>query len=253
MGLPLDLGLVREGERLETLQYGDLRILQKEKAFHYGTDAVLLADFAAPRARERMLDLGTGTGVIALLMASRQENARCVALEIQPEMADMAARSVHLNALQERIEVRCADFCQAHRELGCEKYTLAVCNPPYGKAGSVLLSQTEPLRIARHEVACTLEQVVEMSAYLLKPGGKLFLVHRPERLVDIFTSMRENKIEPKRMQMVHPSAGKKANIVLVEGVYMGGRELKLLAPLYVYDENGRYTKQIDDIYERGCK
>ena len=106
MGLPLDLGLVREGERLETLQYGDLRILQKEKAFHYGTDAVLLADFAAPRARERMLDLGTGTGVIALLMASRQENARCVALEIQPEMADMAARSVHLNALQERTSMR---------------------------------------------------------------------------------------------------------------------------------------------------
>ena len=248
MGLPLDLGLVREGERLDTLQYGDLRILQKEKAFHYGTDAVLLADFAAPRPRERMLDLGTGTGVIALLMASRQESARCVALEIQPEMADMAARSVRLNGLQERIEVRCADFCQAHRELGCEKYTLAVCNPPYGKAGSVLLSQTEPLRIARHEGDCTIAEVCQAAFRLLQNGGRFCVVFPAPRMLEAMTALSAAHLEPKRFRLIYPCADRPANLVLIEAVKDARPMLHPEPPLIVYDKDGSMTAELKRIY-----
>lgn len=248
MGLPLDLELVREDERLETLQYGDLRILQKEKAFHYGTDAVLLADFAAPRPRERMLDLGTGTGVIALLMASRQESARCVALEIQPEMADMAARSVRLNGLQERIEVCCADFCQAHRELGCEKYTLAVCNPPYGKAGSVLLSQTEPLRIARHEGDCTIAEVCQAAFRLLQNGGRFCVVFPAPRMLELMRAMQDARLEPKRVRTVHHRAGQPPKLVLLEAVKSGRPTLHWMAPLVLEEADGAPTAEYRRIY-----
>lgn len=240
-------------ERIDDLQYKGLRLVQDSDGFCFGVDAVLLANMAKNTPSAKTLDMCSGNGIVAVLLAGKTSTPDIYALEIQPAAARLAEKSVELNGLGSRVHVICGDLNNAPDMFSRGEFDVITCNPPYMKNTCGLTNDNEALRIARHEVACTLEQVVEMSAYLLKPGGKLFLVHRPERLVDIFTSMRENKIEPKRMQMVHPSAGKKANIVLVEGVYMGRRELKLLAPLYVYDENGRYTKQIDDIYERGCK
>lgn len=240
--------LIRAGERLEELRAQQLFILQKEAAFHYGTDAVLLADFAAPRLRERMVDMGTGTGVIALLMAASQPTARCTALEIQPEMADMAARSVALNGLEARIEVLCQDFCQAHRTLGCEQYALAVCNPPYGKAGGTLKNEQETQRIARHEGGCTIEDVCLAAFRLLKTGGRFCVIFPAPRMLELMCAMRAARLEPKRVRTVHHRVGKPPVLVLVEAVKGGGSMLHWLPPLILEDEQGAPTPEYRRIY-----
>lgn len=239
-------------ERIDDLQYKGLRIIQDTDGFCFGVDAVLLANIAKTTPSKKTIDLCSGNGIVALLLAGKTNTEKICALEIQEKAADLAKRSVALNGLEGRVCVINDDIKRAPELFGRGEFDVVTCNPPYMKNTCGLTNDNDALSIARHEIACTLEDVIQTSAYLLRPGGKLFMVHRPERLVDIFCEMRKNKIEPKRMQMVHPSAGKKANIVLVEGSYMGGRELKMMEPLYVYDENGNYTKQIDEIYERGC-
>ena len=240
-------------ERVDDLQYKGLKIIQDSDMFCFGVDAVLLANMASKTQSRKTLDMCSGNGIVALLLAGKTDTPDIYALEIQQKASQLARRSMEQNGLDGRVHVICGDLNNAPEMFSRGEFDVITCNPPYMKNTCGLTNENEAMRIARHEIACTLEQVVETAAYLLKPGGKLFLVHRPERLVDIFTSMRENRIEPKRMRMVHPSPKKKANIVLIEGAYMGGRELKMLEPLYVYDENGRYTKEIDDIYERGCE
>ena len=240
-------------ERVDDLQYKGLKIIQDSDMFCFGVDAVLLANMASKTQSKKTLDMCSGNGIVALLLAGKTDTPDIYALEIQQKASQLARRSMEQNGLDGRVHVICGDLNNAHEMFSRGEFDVITCNPPYMKNACGLTNENEAMRIARHEIACTLEQVVETAAYLLKPGGKLFLVHRPERLVDIFTSMRENRIEPKRMRMVHPSPKKKANIVLVEGAYMGGRDLKMLEPLYVYDENGRYTKEINDIYERGCE
>ena len=242
---------LKPGERLDDLQRNGYKIIQDPGRFCFGMDAVLLSGFAKVKPGERVVDLGTGTGIIPILLEARSKGASFTGLEIQPESADMASRSVQLNDLQERVHIVNGDIKEAVQIFGAASCHVVTSNPPYMTAQHGLQNPDQPKAIARHEVLCTLEDVIKAAAYLLRPGGKLFLVHRPERLVDIFTAMREHRIEPKRMQMVHPSCGKRANIVLIEGSAQGGRELKLLPPLYVYDENGNYTKEIDAIYERG--
>lgn len=246
MGVPTNL--IREDERLEDLQYQHLKILQKKDTFHFGTDAVLLADFSSPRPREQMVDMGTGTGIIAILMASRQENARCVALEIQPEMAEMAARSVRLNQMQDRIDVLQADFCEAWKMLGRERYTLVVCNPPYGKAGGVLLSEQESQRIARHEGQCTIEEVCQAASALLKNGGRFAVVFPAPRMFELMCAMRNGRMEPKRIRTVHHRAGQAPKLVLVEAVKGGKSMLHWLAPLILEDDEGKPTQEYRRIY-----
>lgn len=238
-------------ERIDDLQYKGLKLIQDTDGFCFGVDAVLLAHMAKSAPSARTIDLCSGNGIVALLLAGKTDTPHITALEVQQRAAELARRSMSLNGLEERVDVVCADLKEADRLFARGSFDVVTCNPPYMKDTCGLKNENEALRIARHEVLCTLEDVIKAAAYLLRPGGKLFLVHRPERLVDIFTAMREYRIEPKRMQMVHPSCGKRANIVLVEGSAQGGRELKLLPPLYVYDENGNYTKEIDAIYERG--
>lgn len=238
-------------ERVDDLQYKGLRLIQDTDGFCFGVDAVLLAHMAKNTPSQNTIDLCSGNGIVALLLAGKTDTPHITALELQHSAADLARRSVALNGVEERVEVVCGDVKEVQKQFMRGSFDVVTCNPPYMKNTCGLKNENEARTIARHEVCCTLEDVVRAAAYLLRPGGKLFLVHRPERLVDIFTAMRESKLEPKRMQMVHPSCGKRANIVLIESSYMGGRELKLLEPLYVYDEAGNYTKEIDAIYERG--
>lgn len=246
----IQTALIREGERLEELNGPSLVILQKEKAFHYGTDAVLLADFAQPRPRERMVDLGTGTGIIALLCASRQEGLCCTAVEIQPEMADMAARSVQLNGIEGRVQVLCEDFRLAHRVLGCEKYTLAVCNPPYGKAGGTLHSERETERIARHEGDCTIEDVCLSAFRLLRTGGRFAVVFPAPRMLELMCAMRNARLEPKRVRTVHHRAGDAPKLVLVEAIKGGGSMLHWLPPLILQSDDGAPTAEYLRIYRQ---
>ncbi len=240
-------------KRIDDLQYKGFKLVQDSDGFCFGVDAVLLANMAKGARSKKTIDLCSGNGIVAVLLAAKTSTPEIYALEIQQEACALARESVEINDMSHRMHIVCDDIKNVDKLFSRGEFDVVTCNPPYMKNTCGLTNENDSVKIARHEVACTLDDVIESAAYLLKPGGKLFLVHRPERLVDIFCAMRQRKIEPKYIQMVHPCTAKKANIVLVEGTYMGGRELKMREPLYVYDENGNYTKQIDEIYERGCE
>jgi|GEM_PF-16799 len=235
-------------ERIDDLQLGGLKLIQNPAAFCFGVDAVLLADFAASAASDSTLDMCSGNGIVPILLSAKTNTARIEALELQPAPAELAQRSVELNALSHRIHITCGDAADAVSIYGKSMFDVITCNPPYMPSGGGLINAADTKTIARHETTCTLEGIIAVSAQLLKSSGRLFMVHRPERLVDILTLMRQYSLEPKRLRMVHPSAHKKANIILVEGVRGGGRELKMMPPLYVYGEDGEYSQEIDEIY-----
>lgn len=240
--------LLHEWERIDDLQCKGLKIIQDTRKFCFGMDAVLLANFVEIKKGEKIIDLGTGTGIIPILMAGKTEAGHITGLEIQPEMAAMAARSVALNGLEQRVEIIEGDLKECVGQLGAGKFDVVVCNPPYKNCGTGLLNPNDAKAISRHEIKCTLEDVIAVSSKLLRIGGKLNMVHRPERLVDMMWLMRNYKIEPKRMRLVHPYPSKRANLVLVEGVRNGGTYLKMMEPLYVRNENGEYTHEINKIY-----
>lgn len=242
---------LKSGERLDSLQYEGLKIIQRADAFRFGTDAVLLADFASARSGDRVADLGTGTGVISILMASRQPNSRYAALEIQPDMADMAARSVRLNGMEDRIEVRCCDFRRAAAVYGYGRFSLAVCNPPYGKAGAALLSQTDARRIARHESDCTVDEVAESAFELLKTGGRLAVIFPAARAFEMMCAMRTHRLEPKRIRTVHATVSREPRLTLIEAVKDGGSMLHWLPPLILTGEDGAPTAEWKRIYRIG--
>ena len=240
--------MLREGERLDTLQYQELQIIQKEKGFRFGTDSVLLADFAAPKSGDRVVDMGTGTGILPILMASRQLNSTYVALEIQEDMAEMAERSVALNEMQERIEVRACDFREAPQTLGYGKFSLAVCNPPYGKAGGTLVNARDSERIARHEGECTVEDVARTAAALLKMGGRLAVVYPAPRALELMTALRAFQMEPKRIRTVHSRTDREPKLVLLDAVKGGGSMLHWMPPLILNNEDGTPTEEWKRIY-----
>lgn len=188
-----------------------------------------------------------------ILLAGKTDAERIVGVEIQERQASLAKRSVKLNGLDGRIYIYNMDLRDALSEFKKSEFDAVTCNPPYMKNEGGILNDRSDKAVARHEIMCTLEDVISVSADILKPGGRFYMVHRPERLVDIFCVMRQYKIEPKRLWMVHPSKGKKANIVLVEGSKNGGRDLKMMEPIYVYDDNGNYTETINKIYRRDRK
>lgn len=238
-------------ERIDDLQVAGLKIIQDTRGFCYGLDAVLLADFAKSASSHATLDLCSGNGIVALLLAGKTETAKIIGLEIQTGAVHMAQRSIALNGLKGRVEMVCGDVKNAVQLFDKASFDAVTCNPPYMPGGCGLLNGTDAKAVARHEILCTLEDIVVAANQLLSPGGKLFIVHRPQRLVDLLTLMREYHIEPKRLRMVHPTAQKRANLVLVEGARQGGRELKMLPPLYVHDKNGAYTEEIHQIYGWG--
>jgi len=240
---------LKPGERIDDLQRNGCRIIQDPGRFCFGMDAVLLAGFATCRPRDRVCDLGTGTGILPILLAARHPEAGPMeAVEIQEESADMARRSVEMNEMEGRITVRTGDLKEASRIFGSDVFDLVVSNPPYMPGGRGLTNPSEPLRRARHEIDCTFEDVAREAARILRERGRFALVHRPERLAGIIGTMLHYRLEPKRMKLVHPYAGQPANMVLIEAVKGGGEELKVEAPLIIYREAGVYTDEIYDIY-----
>ena len=242
--------VIKENERIDDLLYKGLKIIQNKDGFCFGIDAVLLANFAKNMKRKNVVvDLCTGTGIVAILLSGKTDAKRIIGVEIQEESAEMAKRSVELNSLQDRVEIINEDLKKLKPIIESGSVDTVTVNPPYMKAGSAIVNDENKMSIARHEVCCTLDDVIKEAARMLKTNGEFFMVHKPERLVDIFCTMRKYKIEPKRIRFVHPSVDKPANIVLIEGSRDGKEFLKFEKSLYVY-ENGEYTDEIYEIYEK---
>ena len=222
--------MIKNDECLDDLQNG-LFIIQKKNGFKFGIDAVLLSDFAKETRSKKTLDLCTGTGIVPLLLSARTNTPKIFGLEIQEDIAQMAQRSVEHNKLEDRISIECGDLKNAVSIYGRDSFDKITCNPPYMKCGSGNQNDIDTKSISR-----------------LIPKGRFFMIHRPNRLVDIMCAMRKYKIEPKRMRFVHPSYDKVPNMVLIEGMRDGGEELKLLPPLYVYNQDGTYSDEIHKIY-----
>lgn len=240
--------LVRAHERLDDLARDNLKIIQNPGSFCFSMDAVLLSSFVTVKRGDRVLDLGTGTGVIPLLLSSKTQALELCGLEIQADMADMASRSVRYNGLEGKIRVVQGDLREARALLGRDRFDVVVSNPPFTSVGRGLVPPTDGMAIARHEIMCTLEDVVDSCSRMVTPGGRVALVHRPSRLVDILWAMRERNLEPKRLRFVYPSMDAKPTMVMVEALKGGGKELEVMKPLYIYDDSGAYTQEVRDIY-----
>ncbi len=239
---------LKENERLDELQRNGYRIIQNPEKFCFGMDAVLLSGFAQVKPGGTVLDLGTGTGIIPILMEAKTPASHLTGLEIQEESADMARRSVALNGLAEKIDIVTGDIKEADAIFKSASFDVITSNPPYMIGEHGLRNPDAPKAIARHEVLCTLEDVVLQAAKLLKPGGHFFMVHRPFRLAEIVSTMTKYKLEPKRMQLVYPFVDKEPNMVLIEGVRGGRPRMSVEKPLIIYKEPGVYMPEIYDIY-----
>ncbi len=240
--------ILKDNERLDELQRNGYQIIQNPEKFCFGMDAVLLSGFAKVKPGGVVLDLGTGTGIIPILMEAKTPAAHLTGLEIQEESADMARRSVQLNGLSEKIDIVTGDIKEADKIFKSASFDVITSNPPYMIGEHGLQNPDAPKAIARHEVLCTLEDVVGQAAKLLKPGGHFFMVHRPFRLAEIITVMTRYKLEPKRMQLVYPFVDKEPNMVLIEGVRGGKSRMTVEKPLIIYKEPGVYMPEIYDIY-----
>lgn len=240
--------LLLPGERLDDLHRNHYKIIQNPEKFCFGMDAVLLSGFAKVLEGEKAIDLGTGTGIIPILLEAKTKGMHFTGLEIQEESADMARRSVAYNGLQEKIDIVTGDIKEASRIFKPASFDVVTTNPPYMNHNHGLVNPHMPKAIARHELLCTLEDVVRESARLLRPGGRLYMVHRPTRLVEIINTLTNYKLEPKHMRMVHPYINKEPNMVLIEAIRGGRSMLKMDPPLIVYKEPNVYTEEIYDVY-----
>ena len=239
---------MKKTERIDELQRNGYRIIQDPDRFCFGMDAVLLSGFAMAKEGDRVLDLGTGTGIIPILMEAKTKASEFYALEIQKESADMARRSVALNGLEEKIRIITGDIREADRYFQAASFDVITCNPPYMIGRHGLVNPEGPKAIARHEILCTFEDVVKQTAHLLKPGGSFYLVHRPFRLAEIISLLLSHRLEPKRMRLVYPYVDKEPNMVLVQAVRGGKSRITVEKPLIVYEKPGIYTKEIIEIY-----
>ena len=240
--------LIHADERLDDLQIKGYKIIQHPDKFCFGMDAVLLSEFATVNEGEKALDLGTGTGILPILLEAKNAGEHYTGLEIQSESAEMARRSVLYNDLQDRIDIIEGDIKEASKIFGKASMEVVTSNPPYMTNHHGLKNPNDAKAIARHELLCSLDDVVRESAAVLKPKGRCYFVHRPSRLVEIFEAMRKYRIEPKRMRLVYPYVNKEPNMVLIEGVRGGRPQLTVESPLIVYDAPGKYTDEILEIY-----
>ncbi|MDR2514401.1 MAG: tRNA1(Val) (adenine(37)-N6)-methyltransferase [Christensenellaceae bacterium] len=230
------------------MQTAGLRILQHPARFLFGTDSILLAHFAHAPKGASWMDLGTGTGILPLLILARRPLDRFDAVEIQADAADMAARSVALNGLEGRIAVHAMDMLDAPAFFGHGRFDAVVCNPPYGKRGCSLQNPSPAIAIARHEVAITLPQVVSVAGKLLKNGGGFFLIHQADRFLELAALLQAERLEPKRVRLLHPAPGKHAHLVLVEGVKLARAGVSFLSPLFIHEEGGAVSAEMHAIY-----
>lgn len=244
------INMFKNGERIDDLDLKGLKLIQNPEWFCFGTDAVLLSDFARVRKNERVVDLGTGTGVIPLLLYGKYTPREIIGVEIQEEVAEMAERSVALNNLEAVIKIYKGDIKDCYERIGINKFDVVVSNPPYQKAKAGLISPRDKKAISRHEILISLDELIYTSGRLLKDGGKLFMIHRPERLKDIILSLDKNRFNPKRIRFIHPYVNKKPTMLLIEAARLGGDFLTIEEPLYVYNEDGSYTDEILRIYGR---
>lgn len=245
------MDVLRDNERLDDLQIKGYQIIQDPKRFCFGMDAVLLSDFVCSNISkvQRVLDLGTGTGIIPILLAAKTEASEIRGLEIQEVSVDMAVRSVQYNHLEDRIQIIQGDIKEAAEIFSAASFDVITSNPPYMIDSHGLKNPYEPKNIARHEILCTLEDVVKAAAYLVRPGGSFFLIHKPFRLVEIMQVLTAYKLEPKRMRLVHPYVDKEPNMVMIEAVRGGRPRITVERPLIIYREQGVYTEDVRRIYE----
>jgi len=239
---------LKENERIDDLQCKGLKIIQNTEGFCFGMDAVLLSSFCDVKKGSTVVDMGTGTGIIPLLVWGKNHVKKIYGLEIQKEVAEMASRSISMNKLEENIEILNIDLKDAPDILGVNKYDVVTSNPPYMNSGGGLINPDDRKAISRHEIRTSLEDVIKTASRLLRHNGSFFLVHRPNRIVDILCLLRQYKLEPKRLRFVHPKVGEKPNLVLIKSVKASRPELKFEKPLYVYNDDGTYTDEIYDIY-----
>ena len=259
-----DIMNLKENERIDDLEYNNLKIIQNEKGFCFGIDSVLISDFAKEIKKDSYgVDLGTGTGIISILLTAKTELRKIFGLEIQEEVANMAERSVILNKMQDKIEIlniNIKDILKSTEnskkdnnvtnKLQRESFDFVVTNPPYKKIETGKINENEYKYISRHEIKADLEDFIRVSKYLLKDKGSLYMVHRPDRLADIMELMREYKLEPKKLRLVYPSKDKEPTLVLIKGVKNSRPFLKVEKPLIIYNENNEYTEEIYEIYNK---
>lgn len=243
--------ILKENERIDDLEYKGLKIIQNTKGFCFGIDSVLLSDFAKEiKEGSNVLDLGTGTGIIPVLLCGKTKLNKIIGIEIQKEVADMAKRTIKLNNLENRFEVLNESILNLKNIYNNQTFDAIVTNPPYKKRDTGIKNETEKKIISRHETTATLEDFIKISRDLLKDKGTFYMVHRPERLVDILSLMREYKIEPKILKFVCSNSKKEPNLILIKGIKNAKPFLKIEKPLVVYNEKREYTNEILEIYHK---
>lgn len=239
---------LKEGERVDDLERCGFKIIPNTEKFCFGMDAVLLSGYASIRRQDKVLDLCTGNGIIPILLAAKTGADRIVGIEIQRDIADLAKRSVEANDLSDRVNILCADIKDAEEYYQAGAFDAVTCNPPYMIDNHGIKNPDSPKAIARHEILCTFDDVARVASRMLKPGGRMFLIHRPFRLTEIFETLTKYSLEPKRMKLVYPYVNREPNMVLIEAGLGGRRRLTVERPLIVYESPNCYTKEIYDIY-----
>jgi len=233
------------------LEYKGLKIIQNKDGFCFGVDSVILSDFAKEIKKDsRVLDLGTGTGIISILLCGKTNLQEIIGIEIQKEVADMAKRSVQLNNLENRIKILNEDIKEISKKFPANSFDAIVTNPPYKKKNTGLVSKDETQLISRHEVKCNIEDIANAASQLLNSNCSIYMVHRPDRLLDIIEAFRKYKLEPKLVRFVYPNINKEPNLLLIKATKGGKKFLKVEKPLIIYDENGTYTDEILKIYNK---
>ncbi|GKX32227.1 methyltransferase [Vallitalea longa] len=239
---------LKNDERIDDLHRKGYKIIQNTQKFCFGIDAVLLTGFSGVKDKENVLDLGTGTGIIPILLEAKTKGSHFTGLEIQEESVEMAVRSVELNCLEDKISIIQGDIKEAVKLFPLSSFDVITSNPPYMNNNNGIKNNLQPKSIARHEILCTLEDVIKNAASLLKVGGRFYMVHRPSRLPEIIVTLKKYKLEPKRLRFVHPYINKEPNMILIESVRHGKPLLKVEPPLIVYKSVGEYTDEIYEIY-----
>ena len=242
---------LKENERIDDLEYKNLKIIQNNTGFCFGIDSILLSDFSKNiKKGAKVIDLGTGTGIIATLLCGKTEASKIVGIEVQKEVADMATRSIKLNNLEERFEIINDNIKNLKDRFKTNTFDVVVTNPPYKKINTGLTNENTKRLISRHEIEANLNDFLEISKYLLKDYGEFYMVHRPERLVDIIEGMRKNKIEPKSIRLVCSKENEKPKLILIKGIKNGKQFLEIKNNLYIYNKDGTYTEEILKIYNK---
>lgn len=241
--------MIYENERIDDLQIKNCKIIQKKDGFCFGIDAVLLANFVKYKKGDKLADLGTGTGIIPIIIRAKSDISKIYAIEIQEQIADMARRSIKLNNFEDKIEVLNINLKDSLSYIEKQSLDIITTNPPYMPKDK-LLSTNDIMKISRNEIYCNICDIMKVSSQLLKPNGKMYMVHRPSRLCDIFVQARKYNLEPKIMQMVYPKIKKPSNMVLFQFTKNAKPEIKMLKPLYIHKEDGSYYDEINDIYAK---